>query len=175
MIVATDILRNRSNTLGDDVRGLLFDLDNTLIDRESTFIRFVSCFYEERLRDATTMTRDEVVARMVHWDRDGYAEREAMFAKWVDEWPEAGLERERVAALVSVRDETTCGTGCGRQRSPGRSQRASSALGHRHQRKHNHSAHRPAGRLVSISSPRSSSFRKRLVMPNRIRGFFATR
>lgn len=41
MIVATDILRNRSNTLGDDVRGLLFDLDNTLIDRESAFIRFV--------------------------------------------------------------------------------------------------------------------------------------
>ena len=89
-------LQNRKNTLGDDVRGLLFDLDNTLIDRESAFIRFVSCFYEERLRDAITMTRDEAVAKMVHWDRDGYADRQAMFARWVNEWPEVGLEPERL-------------------------------------------------------------------------------
>ena len=78
------------------VHGLLFDLDNTLIDREAAFIRFASHFYEQHLRDATTMSLEEVVARMVLWDQDGYVAREAMFAKWADEWPEAGLEPERL-------------------------------------------------------------------------------
>ena len=72
--------------------GVLFDLDNTLIDREGAFARFASCFYEERLRDTTTMSREEVVMRMVHWDQDGFIARDEMFARWVDEWPEAGLE-----------------------------------------------------------------------------------
>ena len=83
-------------TLDNTVRGLLFDLDNTLIDREGAFARFASTFYEERLGNATTMTRDEVVVRMVHQDQDGYVDRVEMFAKWVDEWPEAGLNPEQL-------------------------------------------------------------------------------
>ena len=81
------------------VHGFLFDLDNTLIDREAAFVRFATRFYEERLRDATSMTREEVVALMVHWDEDGYVPRDEMFARWAtmaDEWPEAGLEPERL-------------------------------------------------------------------------------
>lgn len=89
-------LRIRRNTLGDEIRGLLFDLDNTLIDREGAFARFASYFYEEHLRNVTPMTREEVVARMVCWDQDGYADRAAMFAKWAAEWPEAGLEPDRL-------------------------------------------------------------------------------
>ena len=83
-------------TLGKSIRGLLFDLDNTLIDREAAFIRFASHFYEERLRDATSMSQEEVVDRMVLWDEDGYADRAAMFAKWADEWPDAILDPERL-------------------------------------------------------------------------------
>ncbi len=78
------------------VHGFLFDLDNTLIDREAAFIRFASHFYEQHLRNATTMSREEVVARMVLWDEDGYVDREIMFAQWVDEWPEAGLDSDRL-------------------------------------------------------------------------------
>ena len=78
------------------VYGFLFDLDNTLIDREDAFIRFATCFYEERLRNATTMSREEVVARMVHWDQDGYADRATMFAKRAEESPKAGCESERI-------------------------------------------------------------------------------
>ena len=90
------VLQNRRRTLDKIVRGVLFDLDNTLVDRERAFIRFASYFYEEHLRGATTTTRDEAVARMVHWDRDGYENRAAMFARWVDQWPEAGFEPERL-------------------------------------------------------------------------------
>ena len=81
-------------TSDKSVHGLLFDLDNTLIDREGAFVRFASFCYEEYLRGATTMTREEAVARMVRWDRDGYADREGMFVRWVDEWPEVALATE---------------------------------------------------------------------------------
>ena len=80
--------------MAETVQGILFDLDNTIIDREAAFIRFASHFYDERLRDSTWMTRDEAVAKMVCWDQDGYVDRNAMIARWVDEWPEAGLEPE---------------------------------------------------------------------------------
>ena len=87
---------HRKQPMDNAIEGILFDLDNTLIDREAAFVRFATCFYEERLRNVTLMTREEVVARMVRWDRDGYADRAEMFAKWADEWPEAGLEPEQL-------------------------------------------------------------------------------
>ncbi len=87
------MLQYRGKTLDKTVHGLLpFDLDNALIDREAAFVRFAMCFYEERLRNVTLMTRDEVVARMLCWDQDGYADRAAMFVKWAGEWPDAGLD-----------------------------------------------------------------------------------
>ena len=82
--------------MGAEIRGFLFDLDNTLIDREAAFVRFATRFYEERLRDATSMMRDETVAKMVRWDEDGYVDRLVMFSKWAAEWPEAGLDPEQL-------------------------------------------------------------------------------
>ena len=78
------------------IKALLFDLDNTLIDRESAFNRFATSFYEDNLRTATSMTRDEAVAKMVLWDQDGYADRGAMFALWAKEWPEANLDPDKL-------------------------------------------------------------------------------
>ena len=92
MKVATVDLRNRRRKLGDNIRGLLFDLDNTLIDREAAFIRFATSFYNERLKYATSMTRENAVATMVCWDEDGYVDRQEMFTRWSIEWPDAGLE-----------------------------------------------------------------------------------
>ena len=74
------------------VQGLLFDLDNTLVDREAAFVRVAEDFYEEHLRAMVSHSREEAVAMMIHWDRDGYANREAMFQQWLSEWPEIGLD-----------------------------------------------------------------------------------
>ncbi|MYA60811.1 MAG: HAD family hydrolase [Chloroflexi bacterium] len=92
MKVATVVLRNRRSELDSNIRGLLFDLDNTLIDREAAFIRFATSFYNERLQNATSMSQVDAVAQMVCWDEDGYVDRGEMFARWVNEWPDAGLE-----------------------------------------------------------------------------------
>ena len=81
------------------VEGLIFDLDNTLLDRQAVFLRFASDFYEERLRATISNTWDDAVAKMVEWDEDGYISREKMFARWIDEWPEAGLDMESLIRL----------------------------------------------------------------------------
>ena len=74
------------------VRGLVFDLDNTLLDRETAFYRVADRFYEEHLRETTSAARDDAVAMMARWDDDGYSDRKAMLARWLGEWPEAGLD-----------------------------------------------------------------------------------
>ena len=74
------------------VHGLVFDLDNTLLDREATFMRVAKNFYDDHLRTAASVTRDDAVTMMVRWDGDGYADRNAMRMRLLREWPEAGLD-----------------------------------------------------------------------------------
>ena len=83
---------NREESLGTAVVGLIFDLDNTLLDRNAIFNRVAVSFYAEHLSTTTPVTGEDVVAAMVQWDEDGYADRQTMFARWVSEWPEAELD-----------------------------------------------------------------------------------
>ena len=76
------------------VDGLIFDLDNTLLDREATFLRVAHVFYEEHLRTAGSVTREAAVASMVRWDGDGYTNREKMLTQWLGEWPDTGLNMD---------------------------------------------------------------------------------
>ena len=85
--------------MGTIVKGLIFDLDNTLLDRQDVFLRFATDFYEEHLRATISNTRDDAVAKMVEWDEDGYISREKMFARWIAKWPEVGLD---VGALTGL-------------------------------------------------------------------------
>ena len=74
--------------------GLVFDLDNTLLDRQAAFKRLAENFYEEHLRPLMSVKRDEAVAMMVRWDDDGYSDREGMLTRWLSEWPDVGLDME---------------------------------------------------------------------------------
>ncbi len=76
------------------VDGLVFDLDNTLLDRYGVFLRVAGSFYDEHLRPITSVARDEAVAMMVRWDGDGYNDREGMLRRWLGEWPDVGLDMD---------------------------------------------------------------------------------
>ena len=76
------------------VDGLVFDLDNTLLDRYSAFLGVAESFYEEHLRPALLAERDEAVAMMVRWDGDGYNDRAGMLRRWLSEWPDVRLDME---------------------------------------------------------------------------------
>ena len=79
------------------VDGILFDLDNTLLDRESAFLRVAEDFYEEHLLGTVDVVRAEAVAMLVHWDADGYVARGEMLEKWLAEWPGVGLDMDSVS------------------------------------------------------------------------------
>ena len=71
---------------------ILFDLDNTLFDREAAFRGVAEDFYAEFLASSAPLGRADAVALMVAWDDDGYSDRQEMRERWLAEWPEAGLD-----------------------------------------------------------------------------------
>ena len=79
------------------VDGLVFDLDNTLLDRYSAFVGVAESFYEEHLRPTTPVDRDEAIAMMVRWDGDGYNDREDMRRRWLSEWPGVRLDMDSLS------------------------------------------------------------------------------
>ena len=74
------------------ITAILFDLDNTLFNREAAFRGVAEDFHAEFLASSTPLGRDEAVALMVAWDDDGYSDRREMRERWLAEWPEAGLD-----------------------------------------------------------------------------------
>ena len=74
------------------ISAILFDLDNTLFDREAAFRGVAEDFFDERLLGVTSLPRADAVALMVAWDDDGYSDRQEMRERWLAEWPEAGLD-----------------------------------------------------------------------------------
>jgi beta-phosphoglucomutase-like phosphatase (HAD superfamily) len=91
------------------VSGLVFDLDNTLLDREAAFFRVAEDYYDEHLLTVASVTRDEAVAMMVCWDGDGYVDREEMLMRWLGEWPDAGLDMKSLDGVVPLGDGAACG------------------------------------------------------------------
>ena len=80
------------------VDGLVFDLDNTLLDRGAAFLRVAQAFCDEHLYIRGSATRDAAVARIVGWDEDGYSDREEMLGRWLTQWPETGLDMGSLTA-----------------------------------------------------------------------------
>ena len=78
------------------IEGMLFDLDNTLLDRESVFLRVAENFYDEHLANTADIARGEAVAMLVDWEADGYVAREGVLSKWLAKWPCTGLDTQSV-------------------------------------------------------------------------------
>ena len=87
------------------VEGLIFDLDNTLLDRQALFRRVAKSFYEERLCGSTRLSRDDAVEKMVEWDGDGYASKAEVFRRILDEWPDTGLRLDSLTEWYRAETE----------------------------------------------------------------------
>ncbi|MDE2900855.1 MAG: HAD family hydrolase [Chloroflexota bacterium] len=84
------------------ITAVLFDLDNTLFDREAAFRRVAEDFYAEFLASSASVGREEAVALMVEWDEDGYSNRREFREAVLAEWPEAGLDIDALSAWYRV-------------------------------------------------------------------------
>ena len=88
------------------VEAVIFDLDNTLLDREALFLRVWRKPSTTSIprRDSDSTTRDEALELMVLWDEDGYGVRQAMRRRWwLSQWPDTGLDDESLADVVRRR------------------------------------------------------------------------
>lgn len=73
---------------------IIFDLDETLIERTAVFLKVARDFYNQHLSDLTSQAREEVVALMVGWDGGGYTDRKWMRSQWLQQWPDTGLDMQ---------------------------------------------------------------------------------
>jgi putative hydrolase of the HAD superfamily len=68
-----------------DIKAVIFDLDNTILDRRKTFRRFseslIATYFNHM--DET----DRLIDRIIELDQDGYKEKTAMFSELLDEFP----------------------------------------------------------------------------------------
>ncbi|MDG0789902.1 HAD family hydrolase [Cohnella ginsengisoli] len=68
-----------------NIQAVLFDLDNTLLDRTRTFQNFTSSFVRTYFsHDPKT---DSIAARIIELDQDGYKEKTLLFTELLQELP----------------------------------------------------------------------------------------
>ena len=72
---------------GSGISAVLFDLDNTLLDRVAAFERFCRELYRTGGVMGRTHSEDEAVAMMVEWDRSGIPPAPALLERIMGTWP----------------------------------------------------------------------------------------
>lgn len=78
-----------------DLKAVIFDLDNTLMDRDTTFRKFSEQFVTDHLNHLGEFTQAEIVADMKVRDADGYRNKQEFFQELVDVLP----WREKLSAV----------------------------------------------------------------------------
>ena len=97
------------------IDGLVFDLDNTLLDRQSVFARVAESFYDEHLQTIASVAREEAVAMMARWDGDGYSDREEMRSAVARRVAGYRAGHGIAGGVVRLGDDTARGAGRGGQ------------------------------------------------------------
>jgi putative hydrolase of the HAD superfamily len=67
------------------VDALVFDLDNTLLDRTKTFKKFTERFVDYYFANGLESERREIIDFIINIDNDGYKNKNEMFRELVDE------------------------------------------------------------------------------------------
>jgi putative hydrolase of the HAD superfamily len=69
------------------IDSVLFDLDNTLLDRRASFRAFAAGFIAAHFPDGNFPgDREEMVALMVELDRDGYGSKTVLYETLIERW-----------------------------------------------------------------------------------------
>ncbi|SEB56166.1 HAD family hydrolase [Paenibacillus sp. GP183] len=69
----------------NNIKAILFDLDNTILDRTSTFNNFINSFLKTYF-DHFEM-KQEIFDRIIYLDQDGYKDKQELFSELLEELP----------------------------------------------------------------------------------------
>ncbi|GAF06116.1 hypothetical protein [Paenibacillus pini] len=69
----------------EHIKAIIFDLDNTILDRTSTFNRFTDSFVQTYFNHVESTLA--IFDRIIHLDQDGYKDKGELFHELLDELP----------------------------------------------------------------------------------------
>jgi len=83
----------------EDYKAIIFDLDNTLLDRTQTFHAFARKLAAKYFSHLTEAQQEEAIAVIIEKDEDGYKDKKALFAELTDllPWQETVQAHELLA------------------------------------------------------------------------------
>ena len=81
---------------------VLFDLDNTLHDRDAAFQSFCRSLFQENAAISRTPTEEQAVALMVELDDAGERSRRDLFADIIRQWPEVYQDVEEAVRAYAA-------------------------------------------------------------------------
>lgn len=81
----------------ESIQAVLFDLDDTLYDREAVFRRWGEAFVRDWLQLETDEERREALLLIASLDTDGYGSKQTIFFQLPDFFPILGADRGAVA------------------------------------------------------------------------------
>jgi putative hydrolase of the HAD superfamily len=87
--------------------GVLFDLDNTLVDRAGAVVRIAHALYDAEPTIRANTPRDAAVDRIVELDADGLAGRKVLMGRVLGEWPDIARGGEELVAWYGARYVTS--------------------------------------------------------------------
>jgi putative hydrolase of the HAD superfamily len=99
----------------EQIAAVLFDLDDTLYNRDKAFRSWAVWFVRNQLLIEDELQHTAVVEGIVRLDAHGYAPREALFARILEEHPSLGLDvahwmatyRKQFMGHIAPEEETT--------------------------------------------------------------------
>ena len=74
------------------IKVLIFDLDNTLIDRQRAFREMLYRRFKELKLDETKI--DQMVDDIIKWDNNGEVPRLEVFRRWIDKYHITEIDAE---------------------------------------------------------------------------------
>ena len=76
------------------IKAIIFDLDNTLIDRQRAFKEMLDRKFHQLFEDETLI--QEMIKDIIEWDNNGTVERIVVFKKWAEKYNVTKISAERL-------------------------------------------------------------------------------
>ena len=76
------------------IKAIIFDLDNTLIDRQRAFKEMLDRKFHQLFEDETLI--QEMIKDIIEWDNNGTVERIVVFKKWAEKYNVTKISAEQL-------------------------------------------------------------------------------